>query len=320
MGPRKIIRCFAVLCIVSIVANASLAPSQDEVASPGLPDAAAETSDLDRWIHQLDSDAFAERRAATQKLFEMGSNAVSALADIASSELSEAGMRAIDILKRHARSDNSELQSSATEALTQIANNEHARLASSAREALRPQTPASLNRFGPGFPQIGGGFPQGAAGPIPRRGITRQVSRSSKGIRDTEIEDGTRKIKIHEEPAGDISVEITVTEGDKPTTRRFEAKNADELKQKSTEAHQLYEAFGKPSQANAANRANPQNGAMFNRTKLIALQQQLNQLHAQTQNRMKNARTPAEVADLQTRLQRYDQSRQEIEAALRQLP
>ena len=74
--------------------------------------------------------------------------------------------------------------------------------------------------------------------------------RNVNGIKDIEVTEKDRKVKIHVDPNQGIKVEIMETKEGKPVTRAFKAKNADELKKKSPEAHKLYEKYAKGGAGN----------------------------------------------------------------------
>jgi translation initiation factor 1 (eIF-1/SUI1) len=69
--------------------------------------------------------------------------------------------------------------------------------------------------------------------------------RNVNGIKDIEVTENGRKVTIHDDPNQGIEVEIIETKEGKPVTRTFKAKNADELKKKSPEAHKLYKKYAK---------------------------------------------------------------------------
>jgi hypothetical protein len=58
------------------------------------------------------------------------------------------------------------------------------------------------------------------------------------GVKRTDITDGDRKIKIVEGPVA-IQIEVTEKKNGKAITRKFQAKNADDLKKNHPEGHKL---------------------------------------------------------------------------------
>jgi hypothetical protein len=77
------------------------------------------------------------------------------------------------------------------------------------------------------------------------KGLKRMSIKIVNGVKDIEVEEKDRKIKIHEEPTGKIEVEVTQKKDGKEKTSKYQAENADELKKKHPEAHKIYEQYGK---------------------------------------------------------------------------
>ena len=188
-------------------------------------------------IKQLASSNFAERQAASQQLTKLGEQAIPRLKAAALGDNRETVTRSVDILKGHLKSANEKLQSAARAALEKISAIENGVGPRLAREALAPPKPRPqpVPRQGVrGFPQIQLQI-QGGAQAIKIRDVN--------GIKDIEVTEKERSIKIHDDPNQGIKVEITETKEGKPVTRKFEAKNADELKKKHPEAHKLYQQY-----------------------------------------------------------------------------
>ena len=188
-------------------------------------------------IKQLASSNFAERQAASQQLTKLGEQAIPRLTAAALGDNREAVTRSVDILKGHLKSANEKLQSAAKAALKKISAIENGVGPRLAREALAPSKPRpqpAPGRVIRGFPQIQLQI-QGGAQAIKIRNVN--------GVKDIEVTEKERSIKIHDDPNQGIKVEITETKDGKPVTRKFEAKNADELKKKHPEAHKLYQQY-----------------------------------------------------------------------------
>ena len=198
-------------------------------------------------IEQLASPNFAERQAASDKLATLGQRAIPKLTATALGNNREAVTRSVDILRGHLKSADEKLQAAAKVALEKLSNTEQGVGPRLAREALAPPKPQpqQLPRQGaPGIrimPQIQLQVQGGAQG-IKMRNVN--------GIKDIEVTENGRKVKIHDDPNQGIEVEIIETKEGKPVTRAFKAKNADELKKKSPEAHKLYEKYSKGGAGN----------------------------------------------------------------------
>jgi len=198
-------------------------------------------------IKQLASPNFAERQAASQKLATLGQQAIPKLTATALGNNREAVTRSVDILRGHLKSADEKLQAAAKVALEKLSNIEQGVGPRLAREALAPPKPRPQpvpRQVAPGIrivPQIQLQVQGGAQG-IKMRNVN--------GIKDFEVTENGRKVKIHDDPNQGIEVEIIETKEGKPVTRAFKAKNADELKKKSPEAHKLYEKYSKGGAGN----------------------------------------------------------------------
>jgi hypothetical protein len=65
------------------------------------------------------------------------------------------------------------------------------------------------------------------------------------GVKEIQVEESGKKVKINDDPAKGIKLEVTETKDGKETTQKYEAKDAAELKTKHPEAHKLYEEYTK---------------------------------------------------------------------------
>lgn len=219
------------LCFVPL-----LAPAQEAES-----DAA-----IDRLVKQLDADEFAERQAATQKLEELGASALLALEAATQGKSHEAASRAMAILKTHFQSGQPALKQAAKESLQRIAKGENAAAARHAEEVLTPPPEPNANAR----PALPGLRPGMAPLRLAIAGAAKRVSvKTVNGVKDVEVEEKDRKIKIHDDPAKGIEMEVTEKKDGKEETKKYEAKNADELKTKHPEAHKLFEEFAKAGAA-----------------------------------------------------------------------
>jgi hypothetical protein len=73
----------------------------------------------------------------------------------------------------------------------------------------------------------------------------RVTVKDVNGVKDIDAEEADRKIKIHDDPAKGIEMEITEKKDGKDVIQKYEAKNAEELKTKHPEMHKLYEQYAK---------------------------------------------------------------------------
>lgn len=207
----------------------------------------ADATQLAEWIKQLDADRFSQRKRASQKLYDAGKAAVPALLETARGGAKEAAQRSVDILKRFLQSPDESTQAEARAALEKLAADGSSPVAKAAEQALRPKpennTPAPPIQAPP-LPRIQIGAIQkqiqigGGAGGI--GGTSKRVS-VVNGVKTIEVSEKGRKIKIIDDPAKGIEMEVTETKDGKQETQKYEAKDADELKKKHPDAHRLFE-------------------------------------------------------------------------------
>ena len=223
---------------------------------------------VEQWILDLDAPQFGKRQAAAQRLAEIGEVAFPQLVEAARHPSREVSERAIDLLEQHYRVGDTKLKEAAAEALRKLAGPEDGpaptdRVARAARAVLRPVAEANLPVMARGIAPamiqaqaraiaMGGGANVGririAPGGIVPGGIAiggrvgRSVSISNiNGDKKVRLSENNRKVSLDIAKDGPISLELTETKDGKSTTRKFEAKNLDELKQKHPEAHKVYE-------------------------------------------------------------------------------
>lgn len=228
----------------------------DPIPEPQPIDAA----EIDRWAAEMDSSSFSERHAAAQKLGEAGKTAFPALERIAQSESREASTRAIEILKRHLDDADETTRNAAKASLERLASCDNAPTARRATQALTPPEPeqqAIQPQFGQMVPAIR--VVQARVQVQAQNGVNRISIKENNGVRETEVEEKDRKIKITDDPNNGIKMEVTQKEGDKESKKEYSAKDAAELKEKHPEAHKIYEQFGnRKGNAIMGNRGNIQ--------------------------------------------------------------
>jgi hypothetical protein len=218
--------------------------SPPSIADDGLPAALRDEVSVDDqiadWIRQLNSSQFAKRDDASRKLRGLGAAAIPALAKAATGDSREVTLRALEILKQHFREGDAGTKEDAEAALKKLADSDHPSAARRAKDILEPpQPPAARVNAAQAFQmpiqirvQAGGG---GA-------NQVRQIQ-IANGVKKIEARDGDRQVKITENANGSIQMEIISKVDGKEQTKKYEAKNADELKKKDPEAHKLYEKY-----------------------------------------------------------------------------
>ena len=224
-------------------------PTADSPAKP-IADAPAGNSanDTQKLVQDLDATDFADRQAASQKLAEMGTHALPALEKAAQGSSREAVQRSLDLIRKLFQSEDLNTKKQAEEALKRLAESESPSIASRAKAILSPpDSPNDPNVPGvPAIPlQIQGGIIQIQANGIGNGVKRRMTVRNNNGVREIEADEEGRSVKIKDDPNQGIKIEITEKKDGKEETKKYEAKNAEELKKNHPEAHKVYEEFSK---------------------------------------------------------------------------
>lgn len=227
----------------------SLVIAQDEKpkveAQPDVAQAkAASAEEIDKLMEQLDANRFSERQAAQQRLAEIGKGALPAIEKGTQHVSREVAVRSLDILKGLFQGGDDVTKAAAKETLERLAKNNDGTLAKRAGEILSPPKPAPQVPPGIVPGRIGGAQIQiqvvGGAG-----GNIKRSMKDVNGVKEIEAEENGKKVKITDDPAKGIKLEVTETKDGKETTQKYEAKDAAELKTKHPEAHKLYDEYSK---------------------------------------------------------------------------
>jgi hypothetical protein len=197
------------------------------------------SEEIATWIQQLDSNRFSERNDASRKLEAAGASALPALADAALGDSREVTLRSLDILRKHFQQGDDAIKTAAKAALEKIAASDHASASRRAKDILDPPKPAPVV---PGI-QIAPQRIQIQINAV-AGGQARRVQ-INNGVKQTEVTDGDRKVKIVENPNGAIQIEVTEQKDGKETTRKYDAKNLDDLKKNHPDGHKIYDQYGK---------------------------------------------------------------------------
>lgn len=207
---------------------------------------AAPNSDVEELIRNLDSDKFAERRTAAQRLTEKGADVFEELVKAAQSPSAEVQQRCLDILKGHFQNGEQATRDAAREALETLAKTD-AQVASRAQQALTPSTPGAVDPFGnraaPARVLAAQLQIQQARAPAQAKIRLQQIQQMQKGNnvrRRIAFSDGKKSVKI-EQNGEKIKVEITEKKDGKNVTQKYEAKSAAELKKNHPDAYKEYQ-------------------------------------------------------------------------------
>ena len=236
-----------VVALILVVISTGFVCGQ-EASEPPKTAAKEPAIDIAQLIKQLDAEEFSERQAASAKLAEAGESAIPALEKAATGDSREAAMRAFEILKGHFDKSATPVKDAAKQALERLSKSDSGAASRRATEALTPPNPANppgvRGAFAPGVP---GGIRIGRARIVIAAGAggggTETKIRIEDGVKTTEVKDKDRKVKIVDDPAKGLQLEVTETKDGKEETKKYEAKNAEELKTKNAEAHKIYEEY-----------------------------------------------------------------------------
>jgi hypothetical protein len=191
-------------------------------------------AELDRLVAELDAPRFSDRQAASQKLAALGAAAIPALEKAARGESLEATTRAIDLLKKLLDSPDAAVRADARQALQRLAKGDRPKAARLADEALKAKEQDDAAHAAQGVNrqfniQVAGGM------------IGRQIRvQNNNGAREINVEEANRKIKINDGNGQPIKIEVTTKVNGKDSTRKYEAKDVEELKKKHPEGYKLY--------------------------------------------------------------------------------
>lgn len=201
------------------------------------------TPTVQELIRGLDADEFSARNAAAQQLEAAGAGAIPELEKIVREGSGEAAARGLDILRRHHEGQAGAVRDAAAAALERIAKLETHPLSAKAQEILTPpsQRPSTAPNFAPNVMpaarvqiQVGG-----VVG-----GARRIAIRNINGVKETEIQEGDRKLKLVQDPAKGIEIEVTEKQNGKETTKKYAAKDLDDLRKNHPEGAKAFDEIG----------------------------------------------------------------------------
>ncbi len=211
---------------------------------------AVDEEQIAKLVEQLDAPRFTDRQKAQEELAELGKPALPALEKATESETREISGRAFDVIEQHFTGDDETMKSAAKESLERLAKSQSDSLARRAKNLLQPPMPAAPQA--PQIPRGLQGFRVGRVGQIQIQvaggqgaNIRRVSMKTVNGVKEIEAQEGGRKVKIVDDPANGIKIEVTETKDGKEETKKYEAKNADELKTKHPDVHKLYDEYTK---------------------------------------------------------------------------
>jgi hypothetical protein len=231
-------RQIALLCLFSL-GLCGVAIAAEEASTDKSPAGAPSAERIDELVEQLNADRYTQREAAMKELIAVGKPAIEALGKAAISGSLEVTSRSVDILKKLYESSDEATKAAAEQALKKLAEGDHPAAARRAKAVLKPKDEPRQGVPGVGPIVIGQGQFRMQAG-------NKNVSvRTVNGVKTIEVQEGDKKTKIVDDPKQGIEAEITTKKDGKEKTEKIKAKNAEELKKKNKEVHDLYEQYAK---------------------------------------------------------------------------
>ncbi|MGO9112468.1 MAG: HEAT repeat domain-containing protein [Thermoguttaceae bacterium] len=218
----------------------------EQGAKPAPSDSpAAAREAMEQLIEQLDAPDFDTRERACGKLAAMGKTAVAVLEKAAAKGNLEVSSRATTVLGKLLKSSDEATENAASEALQHLADGDSASAARKAKSILDRRN--GLKNNGPGFVVPGNGFGgqiiiNGGQLNI-NGGAMRTLSvKNANGVKEINaVEDG-KTVKVLEDPAKGIKVEVSEKQNGKEVTKKYDAKNVEDLK-KLPAGYEIYKKY-----------------------------------------------------------------------------
>ena len=189
---------------------------------------------IGQWISQLNSRDFAERREASQSLFDAGRIAIEPIAAAAAaSDDLESAARCVEILTKFFKREKAETKTAAEAALKRLAAGENKSVAQRAAQAIKKPEPKPTNRGRIVVGNLNGIRIQiQGGGRFLPRGLPAKPGKTATG----------KTAELKTTPDG-VTLKLTERDGAKKKVTEYKAKNLDELKKKHAAAYKAYEKF-----------------------------------------------------------------------------
>ena len=251
VGNRFLLIGVALLSLVSrlVMAEEPLpAAQQDSKPAAASRPAADASQSVEQLVKQLDAADFDTREAACGKLAAVGKPSIAALEKAAATGNLEVSSRATSVLGKLLKSTDAATETAAREALQHLADGASPAAARKAKSILEPKEESTS---GPGIVMPGNGFGgfggqiiiNGGQLNIGGGGVMRTLTaKNVNGIKEVNaVEDG-KTVKIVEDPARGIKIELTEKQNGKDVTKKYDAKNVEDLK-KIPAGYDLYKKY-----------------------------------------------------------------------------
>jgi hypothetical protein len=238
---------------------AKAAPGDKAKPADGAKSPAASES-IEQLIEQLDAAEFKDREAACAKLAAKGKDAIPALEKAAANGNLEVSSRAATILGKLLKSSDEATENAALKSLHNLADGNSPAAARKAKSILEKKDGLQDNGQGMNLPGgiilpgngfggriiINGGQLNIGGGATMKTMSVRNVN----GVKEIETSEDGKTVKIQDDPAQGIKIEITEKENGKETTKKYEAKNVDDLKKNHPAGYELFKKYGGEQQGN----------------------------------------------------------------------
>ncbi len=203
---------------------------------------------LEQLIEQLDSAEFKDRENACEKLAAKGKAAIPALLKAAANGNLEVSSRATTILGKLLKSTDEATENAALKALENLADGDSPAVARKAKSLLENKNGLKNNAQG-GIVMPGNGFGQiiinGGQLNIGGGAAMRTMSvKNVNGVKEITASEDGKNVKIQDDPAKGIKIELTEKENGKEVTKKYEAKNVEDLKKNHPAGYELYKKYG----------------------------------------------------------------------------
>jgi hypothetical protein len=264
--------CFAML--TSLAMGGDVVPSTDSAQSKTATAEKAKPAaeSVDQLIQQLDDSEYAAREAACGKLATKGKEAIPALEKAAANGNLEVSSRATTVLGKLLKSSNEPTQQAATEALQRLSEGDSPAAARKAKSILEKKDGMKNNApglngggivvpGGNGFGQIiinGGVLKIGGGGAMKTMSV-----KNVNGVKEINVSEDGKTVKIEDDPGKGIKVELTEKVNGKEVTKKYSAKNAEELKKKQPAGYEIYKKYASDQGGNGALQLQIQAGGLM---------------------------------------------------------
>jgi hypothetical protein len=248
--------CLALLARLAVAGDVdSTTPAATGNAETSEKDAklAVAGQSIAQLIEQLDAADYDTREAACGKLASKGKAAIAALEKAAAHGNLEVSSRATTVLGKLLKASDEATEKAANDALEHLANGDSPAAARKAKAILDKKNGLQNNDQKlnpPGITIPGNGFGgqiiiNGGQLNIGGLGGMRTMSvKNVNGVKEISASEDGKTVKIQDDPAQGIKIEFTEKQNGKEVTKKYDAKNVEELKKKQPAGYELYKKYG----------------------------------------------------------------------------